>query len=265
MIHAFDSDVAVEVGLEEAIFIQHVQHWAIKNRANSKHFRDDRTWTYNSVKAYTEIFPYWTEKQIRRIIESLLESGILLAGEFNENRSDRTKWYAFADEKRWLPTSESQPAERPKAFAQTGNSTCPNGQLPHLPKRATLLTGIIPITEQSPPADKSASKKKGHPDFKTFVEHWSEAYQSHFGRKYDFVASRDGKAVKDLLALEGQTWETILEVATRAWSLGNRPKFNWCKQAENIFGLRDRWNSILNELNPHQQPQALIASGRENF
>jgi hypothetical protein len=102
MNYQFDMNVAVEYGDREAIFIKNFQFWIIKNKANEKHAHDDRTWTYNSIKSFAAIFPCYTEKQIRRILESLISQGVLITGNYNQKGYDQTTWYAFKDEKKWI-------------------------------------------------------------------------------------------------------------------------------------------------------------------
>ena len=57
MFYCFDCDVAKEYGIAEAVIIWHFQFWLIKNRANGEHFYDGQYWTYNSIKAFQELFP----------------------------------------------------------------------------------------------------------------------------------------------------------------------------------------------------------------
>lgn len=90
--------VAARYGFEEAVFLHSVMFWYRTNRGNGQHFHEDRWWTYNSVKAFEEIFPWWNGGQIRRIIARCREKGALLAGDFNEDRRDRTAWYSPSDE-----------------------------------------------------------------------------------------------------------------------------------------------------------------------
>jgi len=102
MHHFFDTDVATQYGVDQAILISHFQYWITHNAANKKNFYEGRYWTYNSYKALSLIFPYYSEKQIRRILGALLDSGVLLAGNFNVKEYDCTKWYSFSDSEKWL-------------------------------------------------------------------------------------------------------------------------------------------------------------------
>ena len=98
MDHSFDINFAKRYGLTEAIMIKNFQFWILKNKANKTHQYDERTWTYNSVKAFEELFPYLKPSQIRRCIESLVDQGVLIKGDYNANRYVRTSWFAFANE-----------------------------------------------------------------------------------------------------------------------------------------------------------------------
>lgn len=97
MTHHFKVALAKEYGIEEAILIDEFRYQVANNKANNRNFFDGRYWTYNSQKAYTEIFPYLTIAQVKRIISSLVAKGILLKGNYNANQYDRTNWYAFSD------------------------------------------------------------------------------------------------------------------------------------------------------------------------
>lgn len=102
MEYAFNINLAKDLGLEEAIMMKHFQFWIAKNKANGKHFHDDRTWTYNSVKAFDKQFPFWTPSKIRRILKSLIDQKVLIVGNYNSAKYDRTKWYSIADEQTFV-------------------------------------------------------------------------------------------------------------------------------------------------------------------
>ena len=92
---SFDGDFAKEHGVNEAIMYQYFSYWIAKNKANDKHFYDGYTWTYNSQKALTELFPFWNRAKIQRIISSLEKQGLLIKGNYNQLAYDRTTWYAL--------------------------------------------------------------------------------------------------------------------------------------------------------------------------
>lgn len=93
--HHFNIDLACEVGITKAILLENIAFWIQKNQANNKHFYNERYWTYNSAKAFGEIFPYMNIRKIERELRELEEEGYLLSGNFNTSPYDRTKWYAL--------------------------------------------------------------------------------------------------------------------------------------------------------------------------
>lgn len=96
-LHMFDPQIAQEYGVNAAIIFQNLAYWIEHNRANETNFHDGRYWTYNSVRAFTELFPYLTDKQIRGALKKLEEGGMILVGNYNKSAYDRTRWYALAE------------------------------------------------------------------------------------------------------------------------------------------------------------------------
>lgn len=106
MEYNFDTEVANEYGVNEAIMIKNFQFWILKNKTNDKNYYDGRHWTYNSIKALEMLFPFWSSKQIRTILKHLLDEGVLITGNYNKTPYDRTLWYAFNDEDKWIIIKE---------------------------------------------------------------------------------------------------------------------------------------------------------------
>lgn len=117
MDYQFDVDHAKRYGLEEAVMLHNLIFWIRHNRANRKNQHDGRTWTYNTLEAFAELFPFWSVRQIRRILDSLLEQRVLVKGNHNARAYDRTCWYALADESL---------LELPAVICQNGQMEKPN-------------------------------------------------------------------------------------------------------------------------------------------
>lgn len=114
MIHSFDKDIATKYGLLEAIILNHLEHWIEKNKANDMNYFDGNYWTYNSIKAYGEIFPYASPKQIQNALKKLIDEGIIITGNYNKYTYDRTLWYALT--------------EKGKCIMQKGKMDLPQGE-----------------------------------------------------------------------------------------------------------------------------------------
>lgn len=97
MMHSFDVEIAAEYGINAAILLQNLDFWIAKNKANKENYIDGRYWTYNSIKAYKELFPYLSERQINTALKKLVDEGLIVTGNYNKMAYDRTLWYAITD------------------------------------------------------------------------------------------------------------------------------------------------------------------------
>ena len=142
MIHVFDTDVAKKYGVNAAIILQNIAYWIMQNEANETNFYDGRYWTFNSKRAYGELFPYMSAKQIRTAIEKLVEDGVLVTGNYNKLAYDRTAWYSLTEK---------------------GKSICRIGQMEHPQKANGFPPEGKPIPDINPnvtPVVTSGKKKE---------------------------------------------------------------------------------------------------------
>ena len=95
MKHIFDVDIATEYGINAAILFENICYWVKLNEANETNFFDGDFWTYNSVKAFGELFPYLSKRQIETALSKLIENGVIKTGNYNKFAYDRTLWYAL--------------------------------------------------------------------------------------------------------------------------------------------------------------------------
>lgn len=97
MTHSFNTEIAKKYGIEGAILIENIAFWIKKNIANKKNFHNNKCYTYNSVKAFSELFEYMTKKTILYALKKLEENKIIESENFNNNQYDRTKYYTIID------------------------------------------------------------------------------------------------------------------------------------------------------------------------
>ena len=95
--HIFSEYVAMECGITSATILQHFSFWIEKNRIDERHFYDGRWWTYITVNGLNEYFFYLTPKQIRTAVDKLIEHGLVVTGNYNDDRRNRTRWYSITD------------------------------------------------------------------------------------------------------------------------------------------------------------------------
>jgi hypothetical protein len=88
--------LAKKIGLNEAVILQQI-HYCLGISNNEF---DGRKWTYGSYKYWKENhFPWWSDKTIQRIFESLDKKGLILIGNNNKKSWDHTNWYSINYEK----------------------------------------------------------------------------------------------------------------------------------------------------------------------
>lgn len=123
MQHSFDIEIAKEYGVLEAILLNNLWFWVEKNRANNVNYYDGYYWTFNSTKAFNELFPYASQKQIQSALKHLRDEGILQTGNYNKSALDRTLWYAFTQKGKWiLLKGKMDFTDRENGFPQKGKA-----------------------------------------------------------------------------------------------------------------------------------------------
>ena len=149
MQYSFDIDIATQYDVNVAIFLNNMAFWTKKNQANEQHYYDGSYWTYNTLEAFHELFPFWTTKQLRIVIDKCLSEGLLIKGNYNETKYHRRLWYALTE----------------KGLELFKLPICPKGQI-KLPKRANQVAqkGKYTITDINtdikPEQEKSAPRKR---------------------------------------------------------------------------------------------------------
>lgn len=113
-------------------------------------------------------------------------------------------------------------------------------------------------TEAEAKEDKTPALSGEH---QAFIVGWQHNYKVRWSVDYFFKGGRDGKAVKELLAL-GITRIDLLEIAKKAWD-ANPPTFE-TKQAQTIHGFREYINQLnlfaKNANNTKHNPQRIDRS-----
>lgn len=90
-----DKMLAKIIGLNESIIIQQIHYWLKINEAKNQNYKDGRFWTYNSISQWHEIFEFWSYDTVKRTFNQLEKDGLIIAGVYNKEKRDRTKWYSI--------------------------------------------------------------------------------------------------------------------------------------------------------------------------
>jgi len=95
MINTFDAKIAKDFNLNSAIFVQQLAQWTFLNLANCQNIYDGLCWSFNTLEAYEVIFPWWTKRQLETVIANVVADGLVIKGNYNKHKYDRTVWYAL--------------------------------------------------------------------------------------------------------------------------------------------------------------------------
>ena len=77
----FNRLLAKEIGLNEAILVSQLEYWTSKIPDDDPFKVDDLgwKWTYNSYREWQEQFPFWSERTIRRTMDSLMDKYLVIS------------------------------------------------------------------------------------------------------------------------------------------------------------------------------------------
>ena len=84
--------LAVALGsADEAIVLQQLHYWLSRT---TKVQSDGNIWVYNSMSEWLKQFPWIkTRSRLTRYFDDLEEKGLIITGDFNKAKFDKTKWY----------------------------------------------------------------------------------------------------------------------------------------------------------------------------
>ena len=158
--HCFDADLATELkSTDLAILIHHFQFWIRHNAAMNINFHDGKTWTYQTLHDIASYLPYWSHRQVERLIIKLVELKILIKGNYNSTAYDRTVWYAFENEEKFS-ISRNREMEKPKSGNRNLDIGTPIPDILTYADNNILTPPIPPQKEAASPVPAKAGEKK---------------------------------------------------------------------------------------------------------
>ena len=200
MVHSFEVEDAKLYGVECAVILYNLRFWLHKNLANGKHFHNERVWTYNSAKAFEELFPYMSHRQIYRRLQKLIDKGIVVTGDYG-NPWDQSKWYSvnespFTEIGKWncqnrqmeLPKTVNRNTENGKSYTDSKPDSKPD-QKPYI---APTKNDVIEFFKES----KKIEDDDIQLEAENFINHWEEQEWT----------KRDGRKVK-YWRRQAATWQ----------------------------------------------------------
>ena len=133
-------NLAVKIGLNEAIVMQQLHYWL----KESKNVKDGYKWVYNTYEDWQKQFPFWSVSTIKRIVSGLEKEGLILTGNYNKLKIDRTKWYRINYEKFDALMEQSTDQDEPSIVSNWSDGEINLNQ--PLPEITTEITTDKPTT-----------------------------------------------------------------------------------------------------------------------
>lgn len=100
--HSFSVEVAKQFGVDVALMLNHFSFWYKKNKGDDVNLLEGDYWVRMKMKTLQDYFPYFTERQLRYMVDKMIELKLLVRDEFNQKKNDRTKWYTLTNEAKIL-------------------------------------------------------------------------------------------------------------------------------------------------------------------
>lgn len=205
--YSFSLEDAQKYGVDAAIMLHHLRYWVAKNEANDNNYHDGNYWTYNSTAAFAKLFPFWSARKVGRILAKLEEDEVILSGNYNDKKYDRTKWYTLS------------------------NAITVSGKF-HLPNLSNAITeNVEPIpkynqvtTQETPKESSSVVFPFESEAFFSAWELWKTYKKEQFKFKYRSIISEQA-ALKDLAEISNNNENEAIKYINHAIAKGWRGIF----------------------------------------
>lgn len=257
-----DTEVAMEVGVNSALFLGSIAYWIEKNKNEGRHLHNGRYWTYNTVESLTKQFPFWSYDQIRGIINKLRDE-YLMIDNFNKSAYDRTRWYSLTDKGMMLMRNHFN-----FGLPVKDESICENNQI-HLGK----ITNENGVSPRPIPNNNQIYNQIYNKDIVGLApDHTSEKEKIPYQEVITYLNEKAGKnfrvssaKTKKLIRArfnDGFTLDDFKRVIdTKVFTWGNDAKMSAYLRPETLFGTK--FEGYLNETskNNEQDSSAIIDIG----
>jgi hypothetical protein len=233
MTYQFDPVHAENYGVDEAIMLHHLLFWIKKNHAEKRNLVDGNVWIYNSYKKLSDTFKFWSPKQVRRIIKSLISQGVIMESNHGEKKVDQTKWYAVNLELIPLLIPDFTP------IAQTGNCNVPNRKLQCTKQEIAIdQTGKCIIRNKIIKEDNSKEDSTALKFFMSSSSQWLDNFLMAFKSRIDdfdyFCSQAEAKMEQENIEYDLKIIYWRLHRFSSSW-INNQDKNVFQKQPEKVL------------------------------
>jgi hypothetical protein len=259
--HSFDVYLAAEYGIQEAIMIHHFQHWIgvnmRKKNGKKQNFRNGKWWTYDTIDNIAAHFPYWSKDQVVTIIERLCKGKsrfektkkfepVLIKGNFNKVKYDRTLWYAFANEEKFIKLRNNN-----SDIVETHNRNCsPTPPIPDTKPDTKTNTCFVSAKAD---AEKASQKEKNF-DLESIKAICKSKYPKASKAEIDYAIEQLVNAVK----VSNPTKYVLAVLAKQFSSKANKRANSLYEKCKDFFAGLKKIESSYNTFIPKIEFKQLI-------
>lgn len=246
------------------IFIANLASWLRfnidKEKPEQRNIHNSRSWSYNTIKDLQNYFDFWSVKNIRTIIKHCQQEGLILIGNFNKHKYDKTSWYTLTDKalayypvlkERFDSISSITPVDTD--LPETANGNVGNGNT--IPEDTTTGSNNTITTSRS-----SNSKSKANPNelMRELIEVYREEFPNNPQPHKTLISTSLEKVLRTLIKrwpeadpkkrpIDSESFRRYMDALKRLapkFSLGQyqTTQGNWKKNGLETFA---RWNTLV--------------------
>jgi uncharacterized phage protein (TIGR02220 family) len=239
--------LAMKIGLREAIILQQIHYWLTKKGA---HVIEGRKWIYNTYQEWQKQFPFWSETTIKRSFLKLEKQGLLISGNWNALKMDKTKWYTINYEKLDLlelslfdPSKVSPEQSLSGTNTETVHSSSNTMSSTGLDEPSNVTESIVEgtVLTQAIPEITTENTSKKEISIVEILDYLNHKTHSNYK-----PTTKKTKTVIKARMIEGFTLEDfkkVIDLKTAEWL--NDPHWSRFLRPETLFGTK--FESYLNQ------------------
>lgn len=221
-----DVKLAQVIGLNQAIVLQQLNYWLHSRSAKKV---NGQVWVYNRIKDWNEQFPFWSKNTVQRTLDSLEKDHLVITGNFNKYKFDRTKWYSI---------NQVELVNRMTQFGVKGEPNLGSSQLPN-------LGNPIPDTNQDTNSDTNNNSQARPDDTSKTRKEIISYLNSKLGTRYKPNATKNRQVINARLN-EGYKLEDFQKaIDNKIADWGSDAKMSKYLRPETLFGTK--MESYINE------------------
>lgn len=193
-------ELAVAIGLDEAIVLQQIHYWCNLNAKAGKNYRDGHYWVYNSMPKWLEQFPWYKKSKLERTFASLKKQGLIITGNYNRRAMDRTNWYRVNyDALRLLVDSPSPQNEVMDHFKLNRPIPETNTNIKNGKREKGNLSGYPSDNPTNPRAISIPVVEPPNEEISGFINWYFARYMEHYGEPHPNIKSQQRIRVTETL------------------------------------------------------------------